>query len=706
MTQRLYFLVFCSFLTYLSFGQGTNVCTDPSYEVGGFTLSSPEICVGATLSTINQTAGTDIRYLFDYKGESLTDASAKAKSNTSYVYTITNNFPTQPFQKEFTILQIGNRAGNTMVACKKVIVRTSNEPIMSWDVCGLKRFDLTIPINPLNDFDTYVIDLGPNVPIQTKTKADLPIKISQELPTIPRIVTITGKYNIKPSTCPSVKNIIVTNVAASITRPYHANIDRLELITKSKVSIDFTGSYTNAPNDYTLYGYLKGNHLITPKPIEIKNIVEGGTFEQTLPDPSKVYCFYAQRTRTCGTIEKSIEICTNPMVSVSSPANLSNTTVIWNPYPNGLMFGVPQANANRQFLVRTRIDATPISAAIQKAIGQSSHLDVNSTAVNGYDCKYKNCYRVEMNLTGRIPGTQIQYKAISISNTECSDRFNIVPPPISKLWAGAEYATIIPPEENFKVNFIPATVSPWAVPTNRWVLYKMENGVPIKLDSAAGAKTSVVDPRIPKESTEYKIGYVDRCESRSTLSPSVHSVYLDNKGGSTIFWTPQSPFNFGDILYYEVVPLNDSTFAPLSTVKKVNKGTYKDLVNLGNPKDAAPFYVKIYSDSTLVNFVRTNITFIPIAINFFAPTAFSPNGDGINDDFGIFGPKAKLDQYFFQIFDRFGGLVFETTDKNQNWDGMIKNKKATAGTYTWKLTIRLKATGKIFKKTGIVNLFT
>jgi gliding motility-associated-like protein len=717
MTQKLYILVLCSFITYLSFGQATNLCTDPRYEPGGFTLSSPEICVGTALSTINQTTGTDIRYLFDYKGENITEASALAKGNTSYTYTVLNNFPSQPFQKEFTVLQMGNRAGKTFVACKKVIVRTSNEPIMSWDVCGLNRLDLAIPIHPLNDYDSYTIDLGIGIPVQTKTKADLPFKISQTLPvpSLPRNISITGRYNIRPSTCPNVKIIQVTNIAAFITRPYHANIDRLELLTKSKVELTFTGSYVSAPNDYTLYGYIRGQHLISPKPIQINNIVEGGKYQIDLPDPTKQYCFYAQRSRACVTtfqaIEKSIEICTHPIVSISSPAGLTTTSVTWNPYPNNVMFGVGQVNNNVQRYKRTRISDPPQPAEQQKAIGATFHLDQNSptTTINNYDCKFKNCYQISMSLQGRIPGTQIPYKAISVSNTECSDRFNVVPPPISKLWAGAEFVTAGPPDENFKVDFLPNTVTPWAVPKNRWVLYRMESGIPIKLDSSSAVppmgKPMVIDPRLPKESTEYKIGYVDRCESRSALSPSTHSVFLDQKGGSTIFWTKDSPFNFGGILYYEVVPLNDSTFVPLSNVKKVNKGTYQDIVNLGNPKDAAPFYVKIYSDSTLVSFVRSNITKIPIAINFFAPTAFSPNGDTVNDDFGIFGPKSKLDQYFFQIFDRFGGLVFETTDKNLNWDGLIKGKPAPAGTYSWKLTIRLKATGKIFKKSGTVNLF-
>ncbi len=704
MIQRLLFFLYCIFLPFIIIGQGS-VCSDSKYEVGGFNLSSPEICVGSPLTVINQSSGTDIKYVFDYNGQNLETATALASNNIAFTYTLANTFPNQPFQKEITILQLGKKNGKTMAACKKVIVRSSNEPIMSWDVCGLNLLEIVIPTHPLNDYDTYDINFGPGFPPVTITKAELPYKTNKTLPTPtpPRNISITGKYTIRPQTCPNVKQILVSNIPATITRPYHANIDRLELITKSKAEITFIGSYSVAPTDYTLYGYLKGNHLISPKPIEIRNITENRKIEVAIPDPTKIYCFYAQRTKSCGVVEKSIEICTHPLVSVVSPPNATTTTLNWNPYDNTRMFGLAHNHGNQQRYFRTKLDNPPVTASQVKAVGASNHIDQNSTAANGYDCKFRNCYRVEMNLSGRIPGTQIPYKAVSVSNTECSDRFNIVPPGISKLWVGAEYSSSGVPDENFKVDFLPATNRPWAVPKNRWVLYRMESGLPVRLDSSAATQAYVKDPRAPKEATEYKIGYVDRCESRSTLSPSVYSVYLDYKGGSTIFWTQNSPFNFGGILNYEVVSLNDTTYAELPNPKKIQKGTYKDIVSLGDAKDAAPFYVKIYSDSTLVSFVRSNITKIPVALNFYAPTAFSPNNDGKNDEFGIFGPKAKIDQFSFRVFDRLGNLLFETNDKNKSWDGTVKNKPAALGTYSWRMTIKLK-TGIIFNKSGTVQL--
>jgi gliding motility-associated-like protein len=71
--------------------------------------------------------------------------------------------------------------------------------------------------------------------------------------------------------------------------------------------------------------------------------------------------------------------------------------------------------------------------------------------------------------------------------------------------------------------------------------------------------------------------------------------------------------------------------------------------------------------------------------NLLAPTAFSPNGDNLNDDFM---PKAlPLMQLPFTltIYDRQGKLVYQTTDSSQPWDGISTQDGTLApnGVYVW-----------------------
>jgi len=63
------------------------------------------------------------------------------------------------------------------------------------------------------------------------------------------------------------------------------------------------------------------------------------------------------------------------------------------------------------------------------------------------------------------------------------------------------------------------------------------------------------------------------------------------------------------------------------------------------------------------------------------PTAFSPNGDGNNDMLYVKG-KGILN-FNFQIFNRWGEKVFETTDQNIGWDGSFRGQPENPGVFTY-----------------------
>ena len=67
------------------------------------------------------------------------------------------------------------------------------------------------------------------------------------------------------------------------------------------------------------------------------------------------------------------------------------------------------------------------------------------------------------------------------------------------------------------------------------------------------------------------------------------------------------------------------------------------------------------------------------------PTAFTPNGDGINDLFSIAGFGFQSVQ--FRIFNRWGELVFETDNPDQGWDGTFRGVLQEMDVYTWTLKV-------------------
>jgi len=70
------------------------------------------------------------------------------------------------------------------------------------------------------------------------------------------------------------------------------------------------------------------------------------------------------------------------------------------------------------------------------------------------------------------------------------------------------------------------------------------------------------------------------------------------------------------------------------------------------------------------------------ANTFLMPNAFTPNGDGHNDLFGVLHwGDVRLQE--FAVYDRYGARIFYTTDPSENWDGTFHGKPQPAGTYVY-----------------------
>lgn len=84
------------------------------------------------------------------------------------------------------------------------------------------------------------------------------------------------------------------------------------------------------------------------------------------------------------------------------------------------------------------------------------------------------------------------------------------------------------------------------------------------------------------------------------------------------------------------------------------------------------------------------ITVTELVCNVAFPTAFTPNGDGINDMFRVVNGY-NLSSYRLMIYNRWGQNIFATSDTGKGWNGLIKGKWADNGVYIWQCD---------YKKTG------
>ena len=116
-----------------------------------------------------------------------------------------------------------------------------------------------------------------------------------------------------------------------------------------------------------------------------------------------------------------------------------------------------------------------------------------------------------------------------------------------------------------------------------------------------------------------------------------------------------------------------------------------------NPRVQAPgtttYYVQVRDSSGC--FAIDSVTiFVRIERPYFAPNAFTPNGDGVNDYFTIYGGAALESIEELQIWSRWGELVWESggpispNDEPSGWDGTFNGKKLNPGVFVWRARLR------------------
>ncbi|MFT6865443.1 MAG: gliding motility-associated-like protein [Cyclobacteriaceae bacterium] len=67
-----------------------------------------------------------------------------------------------------------------------------------------------------------------------------------------------------------------------------------------------------------------------------------------------------------------------------------------------------------------------------------------------------------------------------------------------------------------------------------------------------------------------------------------------------------------------------------------------------------------------------------------APNAFSPNGNGMNEEFFVF-PNEFINAFEIFIYNRWGQIVYNSKDVNFRWDGRFQNQPAPPTTYAYKM---------------------
>jgi gliding motility-associated-like protein len=161
-----------------------------------------------------------------------------------------------------------------------------------------------------------------------------------------------------------------------------------------------------------------------------------------------------------------------------------------------------------------------------------------------------------------------------------------------------------------------------------------------------------------------------------------------------------------DVVSYNIyyAPTQNADLSWINSNEGAENNTYEDSPDTG----LAGCYAISAVDSVGNESLLSSVVCVDNCPVYELPNVFTPNGDNAND---LFVPLAYrfIDHIDFKVFNRWGNLVFETSDKQINWDGTnLRGQNLSEGIYYYQCSIyELRVDGIIEIKdflTGYIHL--
>jgi gliding motility-associated-like protein len=151
-------------------------------------------------------------------------------------------------------------------------------------------------------------------------------------------------------------------------------------------------------------------------------------------------------------------------------------------------------------------------------------------------------------------------------------------------------------------------------------------------------------------------------------------ISVENCVGCSVTWTPTTDLTPSTGTQITASPTDTITYTATVTKDGCTE-TFRVRINVAGPYCIEPFI--------------------------FVPTAFTPNGDNVNDVLFVRG--RGITQMTFIIYNRWGQQVFSTTNQNVGWDGTFRGRQLPPDVYGYYLTA-LCVDGTSYRKQGNVTL--
>jgi gliding motility-associated-like protein len=151
-------------------------------------------------------------------------------------------------------------------------------------------------------------------------------------------------------------------------------------------------------------------------------------------------------------------------------------------------------------------------------------------------------------------------------------------------------------------------------------------------------------------------------------------------------------FNASGGISYQWTPATSLSNSTISNPRAEYDGSF----------DSIRYYLVVKDENGCSDEAQVSVRIFKTNPQIFVPTAFTPNGDGINDVFKPI-PVGITTFEYFRVYNRWGQLVFSTSRSGAGWDGRIGGKDQGTGTFVW-LVKGTDFTGKLVFAKGTVTL--
>ncbi len=97
----------------------------------------------------------------------------------------------------------------------------------------------------------------------------------------------------------------------------------------------------------------------------------------------------------------------------------------------------------------------------------------------------------------------------------------------------------------------------------------------------------------------------------------------------------------------------------------------------------------------------SNSVTLALPLRLFVPNAFTPDGDGLNDEFGPVGQG--VNRFYLRIFNRWGELLYESPNAGDTWNGRYQGREVPTGSYIYEIIASGHGTPRMVRR-GTVML--